>query len=739
MDLRLEVKVQSTGHKQSTCLNIAQKLTTTNEIEMSQAGDAPFIVGKFEVHPKRLLLIEHANQNQQAVPPNLMNLLIYLAQNAEEVISRDQLIETVWQGRFVSEDSVNRSIAHLRKLLGDPAKQPEYIKTISKQGYQFLLAPQPMEFQAPPPAEQHIQPQPTTKAAAKPMWKWLSTAAAVVVVALTLVMLLRSQQPPSGTFARLHKQPLSTKHSVSRHPRFSNDGRFVVSEAQTEQLSAIVLRDLHHQDSHTLFQSDSAKFTLPTFSPSGNELVYLRSSKDGDGHKICHIEIYTFKTQQSRQLSRCNGLYASNLSWSKDGKTLFASRLKLENATAGLVSIDTNSGEMTELAYPEQANTGYLFSRLSPSNDKIVFVLYEGATEHSKIAIFDRHSKQVTEVAPEFVQVKQVVWGKSDEEIYLVDNAAEGTGIWYQKLDGSKPTFIYNERILDLDVDPVNLKFVGNINNGDLNIQQSQILPDGSLKHTELLWSTANEIFPAVSPKGRKLAYISDQGGTLNLWQYNLLTGQQQQLSQFKDGLLSIPNWSGDGRYISVVHNLSERSQLYLFDSETTQLVKKIAGVRAANWYADEHQLTLHYLDKPGVYLHSLKGDSQVQLFAEEIFALKTIKPGLHVAQKRKLGGLFKLALNNGQGVWTALPSGSHVGIWQLQGEYLSLTSTDATRPAPFFHIDPVKAQRIEDFSPFSLLLQRDDFSLDVASKQLFHVVSQQKSMALVLIKPVEK
>jgi transcriptional activator of cad operon len=69
-----------------------------------------------------------------------MRLLLCLAEHAGEVVSIDDLLNQVWPGVIVTQDSVYQSVASLRRLLGDDPKQPTYIATVPRLGYR-LVAP----------------------------------------------------------------------------------------------------------------------------------------------------------------------------------------------------------------------------------------------------------------------------------------------------------------------------------------------------------------------------------------------------------------------------------------------------------------------------------------------------------------------------------------------------------------------------------------------------------------------
>jgi TolB-like protein/Tfp pilus assembly protein PilF len=71
------------------------------------------------------------------VPPKAADTLLLLVENAGSVVTKEQLLKTVWPDAFVEEGSLTRSISILRKLLDDRARGHEYIVTVPKRGYRF--------------------------------------------------------------------------------------------------------------------------------------------------------------------------------------------------------------------------------------------------------------------------------------------------------------------------------------------------------------------------------------------------------------------------------------------------------------------------------------------------------------------------------------------------------------------------------------------------------------------------
>jgi adenylate cyclase len=74
--------------------------------------------------------------------PKVFDLLTYLITNRERVVSKDDLIATIWQGRIVSESALTTCINAARSAIGDSGGTQRLIKTLPRKGFRFLGAVQ---------------------------------------------------------------------------------------------------------------------------------------------------------------------------------------------------------------------------------------------------------------------------------------------------------------------------------------------------------------------------------------------------------------------------------------------------------------------------------------------------------------------------------------------------------------------------------------------------------------------
>jgi DNA-binding winged helix-turn-helix (wHTH) protein/dienelactone hydrolase len=137
-----------------------------------------------------------------AVPiePRAFRVLLLLLRNTQRVITKDEFLNSVWDDVEVSDNSLTHSIVKLRQSLGDDARSPRFIETVSKIGYRFIC---PVETSIAPPeiatASAHAEPPEAVEAevlrpdsAAMPvrsqggsrtiLWKSISAVATLILV-----------------------------------------------------------------------------------------------------------------------------------------------------------------------------------------------------------------------------------------------------------------------------------------------------------------------------------------------------------------------------------------------------------------------------------------------------------------------------------------------------------------------------------------------------------------------------
>lgn len=182
--------------------------------------------GPFRVDPEKEVLLRAG----QPVPltPKTFQILLVLVRHHKEVVTKDDLMKSVWPDTFVEEANLSRNIFMLRKALGESPQDHQYILTVPGRGYRFaenvrLVTEQDVSIVA----AQHFKVEVQVKET-KP-WGWIS-AAVILVLAIA-----------GGTTLLLHRKPVLTEKDTVALADFSNSTGDPVFDGTLRQGLAIQL------------------------------------------------------------------------------------------------------------------------------------------------------------------------------------------------------------------------------------------------------------------------------------------------------------------------------------------------------------------------------------------------------------------------------------------------------------------------------------------------------------------
>lgn len=136
--------------------------------------------GPFRVDADRELLL----RNEETVPlaPKAFQVLLVLMKNGKQVVSKDDLMKTVWPDTFVEETNLTRNIFLLRKALGESKQDRQYIVTVPGRGYRFaedvqLVARNDLDIVAASHSRVEVEVKESRP------WGWVAVAVVLIVAA----------------------------------------------------------------------------------------------------------------------------------------------------------------------------------------------------------------------------------------------------------------------------------------------------------------------------------------------------------------------------------------------------------------------------------------------------------------------------------------------------------------------------------------------------------------------------
>jgi DNA-binding winged helix-turn-helix (wHTH) protein len=165
-----------------------------------------FRLGEWLVQPE--LNRVRGSEGDVHLEPRVMDVLVYLARHAREVLPKERIIQAVWSDAFVSDEVLSRAVKEIRKAFGDDAKDAKVVATIPRRGYRLLLpvAGIPDGASADDPTRAHpgahesattpsrprrdsgrVGTAEARRTAAIPAWAWIALAAVAGIAAVALL------------------------------------------------------------------------------------------------------------------------------------------------------------------------------------------------------------------------------------------------------------------------------------------------------------------------------------------------------------------------------------------------------------------------------------------------------------------------------------------------------------------------------------------------------------------------
>ena len=106
-----------------------------------------FTIGDWQVLPGQGVL--RRGEQEERPEPRVMAVLLALAARNGELVTRDELIDEVWDGRPTGDEPINRCISLLRRHLGDNERPHQYVETLTRRGYRLAKTISTAEASAP--------------------------------------------------------------------------------------------------------------------------------------------------------------------------------------------------------------------------------------------------------------------------------------------------------------------------------------------------------------------------------------------------------------------------------------------------------------------------------------------------------------------------------------------------------------------------------------------------------------
>ncbi len=565
-------------------------------------------------------MIRLVNKQEIKVEPKVMAVLHYIVDNHGRVVSLDEIIEHVWQGRATSNHSVHRCISAIRKLLNEYLGEAEYIQSFSKKGYQITLPPVFVEDDT---SSQESSPLLAT-------WKLalLALSAFILVFSYQLFAPKSSQKESNKlktNFSSIEAFTADAGYEINPEPNPTNDVVAFIKYKEGDHQLNLRLSD----DQEWQLTSQQATWKDLVWSDDGTKLAASTLLISGTGGKVV---IHTFdidlngKVVNDHQQIKFSGLL-DKLSWSGNNKLVFTGR-KAFNEKLRLYEVDLGDHSITKLAELDQ--------KKQPAEIHI---------KHGKTALLSYHERHM--------DIELI--GEQGQQLALWHTLYPFASIsWLPELNGVLLLADNKLFILSLEQDDQEISFLSQ----DIIVRprftrdgQKLMLTKGrnnydiwhsdSLQEQQLTDSSFDEFMAIYNHAGDQYAYASQrQQGHFQVWLYD--GKKHKSLTSFQSpGMLTNLIWAEDDQNLFYAtrgkiyqYSLKHKRQSVVIDKEGYTFPLAYDNSSGTLFYSEqkEHIYELwskNFVTGQATYT-GIKGVISASKIKNKLLFQKIMEPGLY-------------------------------------------------------------------------------------------------------------
>lgn len=544
---------------------------------------ARFEFGPFLLDPSTRSLLRDGVP--QTLAPKTFDLLVLLVEQRPRVLSKDELLQALWPGTFVEEGNLTQQVFLLRKLLGGE-DQPEYVATVPRRGYRFVVevAERSEEPPAPPPT-------PRSSDTVSRRLATLVMAGALIAVASLAYMRWSGS---SGEMADRRIVSVTSLPGLESSPSISPDGNFVVfswTGPNPEGIPDLWVSAVDRDSREPLTQTPTAAETSSAWSPNGRDIAFIRV---GEG-----VFIVPARGGPEEKV----GNSGSMIAWMPDGRSLL---VRDGEPAAGtpyrIFLIDRETSTRTQVTHAATGIGDSAFD-VSPDGRSLAFVRYErpGVGDVYITAIAGGEARRRTNWNTE---ISGVAWMPDGRDIVYAVLEEPGLDQTLFRIPAIGNRLDRGVRALHVSAESPSMSRPPPRESGKLAFTTARI--DVALRLIDLQGPLTGGVFQSVrrfadstrldvpgpfSKDGARVAFLSDRNGWARVWVANRDGSGLRSVTTLKATELVIGGWSRDGQKIVIDASVDGNSDVYIvyLDGRSPrQLTTEPSFDLLTAWSADE-------------------------------------------------------------------------------------------------------------------------------------------------------
>ncbi len=560
------------------------------------------------------------------IEPKIFNVLWLMVHSPNQQVSREQLIQGVWQQRVVSDSVIHRVFSQLRKQFAILDDSQDYIQTIAKVGYRLVAKVEPMvpatetdklstlqndaaelvsadsEVASPAlaPTAEYAEASAMTAAGNRSVlrryWQYPAILLGSAVLSAAGYWLMsntfRSVEPAPAPFVQ--QFPLTSHQGSETHVSTDRNGQVQLYLQHNQSNQAVLWR--HQAGQHQQLLPELAGLRFAMLSPDGTQAVLVTQTEPPT--ETCQVHLATLNTTPIglKTLLTCPTDSYFRMQWRADSRGFYFRQRVNKTQPYSTFYMDLISGQPQQISLPvAYVTNGDIAAAPSPDHRQLAIAHYKTVTQTElqfwRVPSYQRQYSHQVDLA-----VRQLHWLDPDHLLLVTDKNVYSYHIPTQthQLVLAEKNYINSLAVSD------SRWFVGvsEQNTDILRVTLPQSCEAGERQAaiaaaTPVVQSSKMDLLPRISPDGRSLAFLSDRLGPFSMW-LKPLAADGEDLMVSEAALPSLPavqhflrfSWAPDSRQI--VYSQGEALYIQRIGHSVPELVLPAsAKAHSANWAAD--------------------------------------------------------------------------------------------------------------------------------------------------------
>ena len=652
--------------------------------ESTDQAKAPtvWVVGDWHYWPDSGRL--QRGDEEQRLTSQQNQVFALLINQAPDMVERQSFMDQVWSGKIVNEDALSRTIAELRKTLGDSAALARYIKTIPKKGYRLNLQPEPLAERR----QRHV-----------------------LLIGLATLLLLVS----GWAWWSVHHQPLAERliravanatrltadPGMEQHSQLSADGS-QLSFVRHQPDSQIVIRSVADANQQQLVELARHRLAAPVLL-AGDQRVYFTATD----RQRCYLMSVHVTTQVHQEWGSCVFNSESRLLSGHDRAGLLIYSDRTEDDQVAIFQLHPATGERRQLTNPTNNSQQDWSGRLSPDQRWLSFTRGNQSVRN----VWLKNLASGAEHPLTHGEHYSVSHSWVDDEHIIYDSDVNGSRqLWLINIHDqqTQPLGGYGAQHPSIDQSGQTLSF--QVVNYEANIWQ-QDLGSGEIKR--LVHSNKYDNYPAFAPDGGAFVYSSNRQDLGSIWLYDVATAEDRLLLSLEGAKLTRPAWTSDGSGVLITVNDASGYWTLLYDLNSGE--QQALPFSINHHSAMQHQGTWYALAKSAELEQRIllwHDGQQTTLPLQAVSRFRVLANGQLVFSRADQDGLFLYDQQTQQesvllagfpasalNVWTTAnlavyhdQGGEEAGTWRLDtttGQHVRVSNYRAYSVGTSMAVDP--------------------------------------------------